>query len=63
LGLTFRRVSRAAEYLRLQRGLVPEQIARSVLPAAFPMREGVDPAKASLLVHHVVGYSRSNDEK
>jgi hypothetical protein len=32
------------------------------LPAEFPMREGVDPEKASLLVHHVVGYGRSNDE-
>lgn len=33
------------------------------LPATFPMREDADPAKASLLVHHIVGYGRSNDEK
>ncbi len=29
----------------------------------FPIREGVDPAKAPLLLHHVVGYARSNDKK
>jgi hypothetical protein len=33
------------------------------LPATFPLREGVDPAKASLLVHHVVGHGRSNGEE
>lgn len=32
------------------------------LPATFPIREGVDPAKTSLLVHHIVGHGRSNDE-
>lgn len=32
------------------------------LPAPFPIRQGVAPEKASLLVHHVVGYGRSNDE-
>jgi hypothetical protein len=32
------------------------------LPATFPLRDDVDPAKASLLAHHVVGYGRSNDE-
>ena len=28
----------------------------------FPVRSGVDPAKAPLLVHHVVGHARANDE-
>ncbi len=28
----------------------------------FPVRAGVDPAKASVLLHHVVGHARSNDE-
>jgi hypothetical protein len=32
------------------------------LPATFPMPDGVDPSKESLLIHHVVGYGRSNDE-
>jgi hypothetical protein len=31
--------------------------------APFPIRPTVDPAKASLLVHHVVGHARSNDEE
>ena len=30
--------------------------------APFPIRPTVDPTKASLLVHHVVGHARSNDE-
>jgi hypothetical protein len=29
----------------------------------FPTRPGVEPDKAPLLVHHVVGYARSNDEE
>jgi hypothetical protein len=29
---------------------------------AFPVRAGVDPARAMLLLHHVVGHARSNDE-
>jgi len=33
------------------------------LPATFPMRADVDPENASLLVHHVVGYGRSDDEQ
>lgn len=33
------------------------------LLAAFPMRDDIDPAKASLLVHHVVGHGRANDEE
>ena len=33
------------------------------LTAPFPVRASVDPAKASLLMHHVVGHARSNDEK
>jgi hypothetical protein len=28
----------------------------------FPLREHVDPAKASAIIHNVVGYGRSNDE-
>jgi hypothetical protein len=32
------------------------------LPAEFPLRGHVDPAKAPVLVHHVVGHGRSNDE-
>jgi hypothetical protein len=28
----------------------------------FPLREHVDPAKASAIIHSVVGYGRSNDE-
>jgi hypothetical protein len=32
------------------------------LPATFPIRESFPPEKASLFVHHVVGYGRSNDE-
>lgn len=32
------------------------------LPATFPIREGFPAAKASLLVHHVVGHGRSSDE-
>ncbi len=29
----------------------------------FPTRPSVDPDKAPLLVHHVVGHARSNDEE
>ena len=29
----------------------------------FPVRANVDPSKASLLMHHVVGHARSNDEE
>jgi hypothetical protein len=32
------------------------------LPAEFPLREHVDPAKASLIIHSVVGSARSNDD-
>lgn len=31
--------------------------------ATFPIRPSVDPAKAPLLLHHVVGHARSNDEE
>ena len=31
--------------------------------APFPIRPSVDPAKATLLLHHVVGNARSNDEE
>ncbi len=33
------------------------------LPATFPIREGFPATKAELLVHHVVGTGRANDEK
>ncbi len=32
------------------------------LSVPFPLREHVDPAKASAVIHNVVGYGRSNDE-
>jgi hypothetical protein len=32
------------------------------LSVTFPLREHVDPAKASAIIHNVVGYGRSNDE-
>ena len=31
--------------------------------ATFPIRPTVDPAKAPILVHHVVGHARANDEE
>jgi hypothetical protein len=31
--------------------------------ARFPVRASVDPEKVSLLVHHVVGHARANDEE
>jgi hypothetical protein len=31
--------------------------------ATFPIRPSVDPAKAPILLHHVVGHARSNDEE
>jgi hypothetical protein len=31
--------------------------------ARFPLRPSVEPDKAPLLVHHVVGHARSNDEE
>jgi hypothetical protein len=32
------------------------------LSPAFPLREHVDPSKASRVIHNVVGHGRSNDE-
>jgi hypothetical protein len=33
------------------------------LRTPFPVRAGVDPKKASRLMHHVVGHARSNDDE
>jgi len=39
-----------------------ERILLGKTDARFPIRATVDPAKAPLLVHHVVGHARANDE-
>lgn len=40
-----------------------ERILLGRTDAQFPIRPSVDPTKAPLLVHHVVGHARSNDEE
>ena len=40
-----------------------ERILLGRTDAEFPLRATVDPAKAPLLVHAVVGHARSNDEE
>jgi hypothetical protein len=44
-------------------GYLVERILLGRTDAEFPIRASVDPSKAPLIVHHVVGHARSNDEE